>query len=148
MAQAEGTGQAAEALLAAGLGVRPRKPWLWRVGLLARRYPLGTLGAVVLALLITVAAAAPLLATHNPTAQDGYNTLAAPGSANLLGTDSLGRDLYSRIVFGARISLYVGFMSVLLGATVGTLVGVSSGYVGGKVDLLVQRIVDGAQSNW
>jgi peptide/nickel transport system permease protein len=100
------------------------------------------LGAVVLALLIAVAAAASLLATHNPTAQDGMNTLAPPGSDNWLGTDSFGRDLYSRIIFGARISLYVGFVSVLLGATVGTLVGVTSGYLGGKVDLLVQRVVD------
>ena len=138
MAQAQTTG----ALLDAGLGVRHRKSWLWRAGLLARRYPLGALGAVVLVILIAVAAAAPLLATHLPTAQDGTNTLAPPGSANWLGTDSFGRDMYSRIIFGARISLYVGFVSVLLGSIVGTLVGVTSGYLGGKVDLLVQRVVD------
>ncbi len=93
------------------------------------------------AILLT-AVFADLVATHDPVATDAAHTLARPGAARWLGTDNLGRDIFSRIVHGARISLIVGLASTLLGSALGGVIGLLSGYVGGRVDLVTQRVLD------
>jgi peptide/nickel transport system permease protein len=95
------------------------------------------MGAMVL-----TAVLAGVAATHDPVATDAAHTLMRPGAAHWLGTDNLGRDIYSRIVHGARVSLIVGLASTLLGSALGGLVGLLSGYAGGRVDLVVQRVLD------
>ena len=118
------------------------KPWVFHVIRFGRRYPLGAFGAIMLVFLSVVAVLAPQIAPFDPVVQDVPNRLRPPSSEYLLGTDEFGRDAFSRLVFGARISLYVGFLSVTLGSVVGTIIGIASGYLGGRFDLLVQRVVD------
>ncbi len=92
--------------------------------------------------IVVTALFADLVATHDPVATDAAHTLARPGAAHWLGTDNLGRDIYSRIVHGARVSLIVGLASTLLGSALGGVIGLLSGYVGGRVDLVTQRVLD------
>jgi peptide/nickel transport system permease protein len=106
-----------------------------------RRQPLGAAGAVLVAALIATALLADVLATHNPV-RTSTHVLQAPDSEFWLGTDNLGRDLYSRVIHGSRISLVIGIASTLLGAVLGGLVGLISGYVGGTTDLVAQRLMD------
>lgn len=108
----------------------------------ARRYPLGAAGGLCLTLLVLVAIFATQLSTHDPLAQHIPSRLMPPSDAYWFGTDNLGRDVFSRVIHGARTSLYVGLVSVLLGTIVGTLLGVTSGYLRGVFDLVVQRLVD------
>ena len=108
----------------------------------ARRYPLGATGAVILLLLIAVAIFAPWIAHYDPVAQDIPNRLKPPGSEFWLGSDPFGRDVYSRIIYGTRTSLYVGILSVALGTFFGASIGVTSAYIGGTTDLVTQRVVD------
>jgi len=84
----------------------------------------------------------PLLAPYNPLKQDTRNRLAAPDGEHLMGLDTYGRDTWSRIVYGARVSLMVGICSVLLGGALGTLMGLTAGYLGGKVENAIMRAVD------
>jgi len=93
-------------------------------------------------LIVVAAAGADVLATHDPIATDAAHTLARPGASHWLGSDHLGRDVYSRIVHGARVSLLVGIASTLLGSVLGGLAGLLSGYLGGRTDLLAQRLLD------
>lgn len=109
----------------------------------ARRKPLGAIGACVLLLMVLSAVFANVIAPFDPIEQDIPHRLHEPGGAYLFGTDTYGRDVFSRIIFGTRVSLYVGLVSVILGTGAGILIGVSSGYIGGKFDLVVQRIIDG-----
>ncbi|MCC7272823.1 MAG: ABC transporter permease [Alphaproteobacteria bacterium] len=109
---------------------------------LVRRYPLGAAGAVIVTLLVFAAIFADVIAGFDPTSTDATRTLARPGAAHLLGTDFMGRDLFARIVHGARISLAVGIGSTALGCFFGVVIGLASGYLGGWVDLLVQRLID------
>ena len=95
-----------------------------------------------MAVIVVTALFADLVATHDPVATDAAHTLARPGAAHWLGTDNLGRDIYSRIVHGARVSLIVGLASTLLGSALGGVIGLLSGYVGGRVDLVTQRVLD------
>ena len=111
-----------------------------------QRRPLGAVSLATVLLLLTVSAAAPLIATHAPTDIDVYQKWRPPSSTHLLGTDSLGRDVWSRLVWGGRISLAVGFGAAFIGTTVGALIGLISGFLLGRVDLVVQRVVDGVQS--
>jgi peptide/nickel transport system permease protein len=116
---------------------------IWRrVSRFARRKPLGAFGAVIALILIIVAVFAPLIATHDPAETNGALVFAPPGSQLLLGGDQLGRDVFSRLVYGARISLYAGLLSAFIGATLGMVVGIASVHFGGKTDLIVQRIID------
>jgi peptide/nickel transport system permease protein len=108
----------------------------------ARKKPLGAFGAVVAVLLIIVAIFAPLIATHDPNATDSALVFAPPGSEHWLGGDQIGRDVFSRLVYGARVSLYAGLLSAFIGASIGMVVGVASVHFGGKTDLIVQRIID------
>jgi peptide/nickel transport system permease protein len=107
-----------------------------------RKKPLGAIGGVLILVLVLTAALADLIATHDPIATDAADTLARPGPTHWLGSDHLGRDIYSRIVHGARVSLLVGVGSTILGSWLGGLVGLLSGYAGGKTDLIVQRFLD------
>ncbi|MGH7322631.1 MAG: ABC transporter permease, partial [Candidatus Rokuibacteriota bacterium] len=90
----------------------------------------------------TVALLAPVLATHDPLSTDYGAMLAAPSTQHWLGTDAHGRDVLSRIVYGSRTALMVGFGASIFGATLGAMIGVASAYFGGRVDLLVQRVMD------
>ena len=108
----------------------------------ALRKPLGAMGAVVVLLLVVFALLGPILAPHDPYVQDSRRSLRPPSADNLLGTDRLGRDQLSRIIYGAQVSLYVGLVSVIIGTTIGMVIGVASAYFGGKFDLVVQRLVD------
>jgi len=107
-----------------------------------REKPLGALAALVLLLMVLAAAFAETLATYDPIRTDAEHTLAPPDRAHWFGTDNLGRDIYSRIIYGARVSLAVGIASSFLGAVFGGIIGVISGYFGGWLDLLTQRIMD------
>jgi peptide/nickel transport system permease protein len=112
---------------------------LWRF---VRKKPLGAAGGLLIAVMVLTAVFADVLATNDPIATDAANTLAPPSAAHWLGSDHLGRDIYSRIVHGARVSLIVGLASTLLGSVLGGIVGLLSGYVGGKTDLGAQRVLD------
>ena len=107
-----------------------------------RRKPLGAAGGVVMLVILFTAIFADLVATHDPIATDAAHTLARPSGEHWLGSDHLGRDIYSRIVHGTRISLIVGLASTLLGSVLGGIIGLLSGYVGGKTDLIAQRFLD------
>jgi peptide/nickel transport system permease protein len=111
------------------------------LGRFVRRKPLGAIGGLLVLLLVVTALLADVLATHDPV-RTSMHPLVAPGADHWLGTDNLGRDLYSRVIHGARISLIVGVASTLLGAIVGGVIGLLSGYIGGTTDLVSQRVMD------
>ena len=104
--------------------------------------PTSLFGLIVLGLLIAVALFAPLLATHDPYMQDLQNTLQPPSAAHLFGTDELGRDIYSRLVHGSRITLTIIFLVTIVVGPMGLFFGTVAGYFGGKVDTVLMRITD------
>ncbi|MBI4593967.1 MAG: ABC transporter permease [Candidatus Rokubacteria bacterium] len=112
------------------------------IGRFIRRKPLGAAGAALVVVMVLTALFADQLATYDPIATDAANTLAPPNHDHWLGSDHLGRDIYSRIVHGTRISLIVGMLSTLLGSILGGIIGLLSGYFGGKTDLISQRVLD------
>jgi len=112
------------------------------LGRFIRKKPLGAAGGLLVAVMVVTAIFANVLQTHDPIATDAANTLAPPSAEHWLGSDHLGRDIYSRIVHGARVSLIVGLASTLLGSVLGGIIGLLSGYVGGKTDLIAQRLLD------
>ncbi len=114
----------------------------YRLWLQFRRNPLAMAGLIVALSLIAVSLAAPLLATHDPGVQDLGNRLARPSAAHWFGTDELGRDVYSRLLFGGRITLGMVVAVVLLVAPVGLAVGCVAGYAGGIWDRLLMRVTD------
>jgi len=115
---------------------------------LARRSPLAGAGALIVGLVIVAALAAPLLATTDPIDQDLSEALKPPfwlGDGSLrhpLGTDHLGRDVYSRLIYGAQISLTISVLAAFLGAVVGVVAGLAAGYLGGRVDTIIMRLAD------
>jgi peptide/nickel transport system permease protein len=116
--------------------------WLTRIRQFARRNPLGAAGALVIIVMFLLAAFADVIAPYNPVA-NAYDRLHSPPSLeNWFGTDQFGRDVFSRIVYGARTALLVGFVSAFVGASIGLVLGVASAYFGGKVDLIFQRVLD------
>jgi peptide/nickel transport system permease protein len=116
--------------------------WWTRILFFARRYPLGAVGAIIVTIFILTAAFADVIASADPTATNSKFSLAPPSHMFWLGADFMGRDMYSRIVHGARISLAVGAGAMGLGGVIGISVGLASGYLGGWFDLLVQRLLD------
>lgn len=102
----------------------------------------GMLGAVLLALLVVVAVFAPLIAPYDPLAVSPMEALLPPSAAHPMGTDTLGRDMLSRVIFGARISLRLGLISVSIALSTGLLIGIVAGYLGGRVDGVLMRFVD------
>jgi peptide/nickel transport system permease protein len=107
-----------------------------------RKKPLGAAGALVIGGMLLMALAAGLVAPYDPLDTDFGAMLGAPSRAHWLGTDAFGRDVLSRILYGARTALLIGFASSFLGATLGALIGVASAYLGGRVDLYTQRCMD------
>ena len=107
-----------------------------------RKKPLGAAGGVLMVVMVLTAVFADQLQTHDPIATDAAATLAQPGEDHWLGTDHLGRDIYSRIVHGTRVSLIVGILSTLMGSVLGGMIGLVSAYFGGKTDLITQRVLD------
>ena len=107
---------------------------------------LAPFGAAVVLAAILVALLAPVLAPHDPLKQDLGNALAPPGRTHLLGTDNVGRDVLSRVIWGTRISLAAGFVSVAIAMLAGSLLGLLAGYSGGRVDALVMRLMDAVLS--
>lgn len=116
--------------------------WASRLAFLARRYPLGTVGALIVVVFVLTAVLANVIAPVDPTATNARASLSPPSSAFWLGADFMGRDMYSRIVYGARVSLSVGVGATLLGGILGVAVGLMSGYIGGWFDLVTQRLMD------
>ena len=108
--------------------------------------PLGAAGALVLIIFIFVALAAPIIAPFSEERGDFLYMSGAPNGEHVLGTDHAGRDILSRVMYGSRTTLFVAFMAVLFGTTVGALLGVSSAYLGGKTDLIMQRCMEVLQA--
>jgi len=104
--------------------------------------PLALIGLGIVVLLLLMAAFAPLLATYDPYAQDLDRRLIPPSSAHFLGTDELGRDIFSRIVFGSRVTLLIVLLVALIAAPLGLLVGTVAGYLGGWTDVALMRLTD------
>jgi len=129
-------------ILADFAAAEPASRWLDGLRQFVRQRTLGALGAAVIVLMAAVAIFAPLLATHHPLATDYGAMLSPPGAQHWLGTDAHGRDVYSRMVYGSRTALLVGFGASVFGATLGAFVGVASAYFGGKLDLVLQRVMD------
>ncbi|MDO8476891.1 MAG: ABC transporter permease [Candidatus Rokubacteria bacterium] len=107
-----------------------------------RRKPLGAAGGLVLAGMLALALLAERVTPYGYDEADIFSRLKAPSQAHWLGTDNLGRDLLSRVIYGARVSMAVGFGGVVVGLLLGTAVGLVSGYFGGRLDLVLQRVVD------
>ncbi len=123
---------------AATTAVRPVR----RLGIPRKwRNPIGMIGAVIIVLTVLIALLAPLIAPYSPSEQKAKRLL-GPSRVHLMGTDELGRDTLSRIIYGARVSLQVGIIAVLIALVIGTLLGVVTGYYGGKTDTIIMRVVD------
>jgi len=107
-----------------------------------RRQPLGTMGLVIVLVMFTAGALAGWIAPFDPEENDFSAMMEAPSWLHLLGTDQLGRDIFSRLIFGARTALIVGFSAAFVGGTIGLVLGVTSAYFGGWFDLVFQRVLD------
>src|SRR6185436_1885525 len=129
-------------VLADVAAAEPSAGWRAAIGQFVRHRPLGAIGAGVILLLVAGAVLAPLIVTHNPLANDYAAMLSAPSAQHWLGTDAHGRDVYSRLIYGSRTALLVGFGASVLGATLGAILGVASAYFGGWLDLYLQRLMD------
>ena len=119
-----------------------RGPWRWTRDAFGQNR-LAVAGAVVVLFLYILAVVAPLVAPYDPLRPGALTTrMAPPSGAHLMGTDQAARDVFSRLLYGARISLGIGFLAVAISSTLGTLVGAVAGYVGGWVDSTLMRLVD------
>lgn len=137
----------------AAVGIEPafalraeRVSWWRSLVRFARRKPLGALGGLILLFMIGVAITAPWIAPYDYAEIRHEIIYRPPSSEHLMGTDDLGRDVFSRIIHGARISLYVGLLAALFAATGGGMLGLVCAFVGGRLDLFVQRVIDALQA--
>jgi peptide/nickel transport system permease protein len=115
---------------------------MYRLGAAIARNPLAMIGAIIVLLLVVTALAAPLIATHSPTGQNLAERLLPPSAEHWMGTDELGRDIWSRVIYGAQITLLIVVLVAVLSAPVGLLVGAVSGYFGGWIDRVLMGITD------
>ncbi len=125
--------------------IRSRGPWKTA----AKRFcssPLSVAALAVLVIIIIMCLLAPVIATHNYLEIDLHNICDTPSTAHILGTDTLGRDLFSRMLYGGRNTLHITFCSLLLATAAGTLLGLAAGYYGGITDTLIMRVADGLAS--
>ncbi|MEF3698759.1 ABC transporter permease [Desulfolutivibrio sp.] len=106
------------------------------------RNPSAVMGGTIIAAMVFLALFAPLLAPYDPVRLSLPERLLAPGAAHFFGTDELGRDIFTRVLFGARISLSIGLLVISVAGGVGALIGATSGYFGGKIDSVVMRVMD------
>ena len=124
--------------------------WLGRsfrgLSLFVRRNPLSAFRGGVALVIIAIAIAAPLIAPHDPLRADFRSMTKPPDARHYLGTDQIGRDNLSRVIYGSRTSLLVAISAVLLGTTTGSLWGLASGYIGGRFDIFSQRLIEFLQS--
>ncbi|MEI6136180.1 MAG: ABC transporter permease [Chloroflexota bacterium] len=111
-----------------------------------RRQPIGTFGAIIVVVLVLTAVFAGFIAPYDPLAQAQKQALQSPSAAHLAGTDQFGRDMLSRLIYGARVSLYVGVGSVIMSVIPATIIGIMSAYFGGIFDYLVGRLTDAIQA--
>ena len=126
---------------------RPRSASLWRpISNFVTRKPLGAFGAIIIVIMALMAVVGPQMTSWDPLEWNLTDKLLGPTADHWLGTDEMGRDLWSRMMSGARISLLVGFASVAFGSGAGGVIGVISGWYGGKVDNSIQRILDALMS--
>lgn len=119
-----------------------RAPLGSRAWAMVRSQPLGMAGGLIVLVMVLAAIFAPWIAPYDPELNDFSAMLSPPGGDHWLGTDEFGRDIFSRLVWGARTAMLVGFSCALIGSTAGLLIGVASAYFGGKVDILLQRVID------
>ena len=131
---------AAEAQLARQFSRKQRAPWL-DIVLKIVKNPIGAVSVAILVVLVFAALTAPYITPYDPLSTS-IDTFQGPSITHPFGTDDLGRDQFTRVVYGARISLYVGLLSVGIGIVLGSLVGLISGFIGGLFDLIAQRFVD------
>jgi peptide/nickel transport system permease protein len=122
-------------------GARATHGWR-RLAFLAQRHVLGAIGLFIMILFVLAALFADLICRYDPLTVDSAHALLQPDARHWMGTDSFGRDVWSRIIHGARISLAVGVGSTALGGSVGVIIGLTSGYLSGWVDLVFQRVTD------
>ena len=115
---------------------------LWRGWVQFLRHPLGLFGLAVIVLLIVAAIFAPLLTSYDPAHQNMLGRLQPPSAAHWLGTDLFGRDIFARMIYGARTTLYIIVLVTLIVAPIGLLIGVCAGYLGGLADEILMRITD------
>jgi peptide/nickel transport system permease protein len=120
----------------------PPTSWTREAVHFLRYQPLGALGGLIISGMVILAILAPVVAPYDPYELRVDDLFTAPGPSFYLGTDDYGRDIYSRIIYGSRISLYVGILAVVLGTTTGSFLGLVSGFVGGRTDTVIQRIMD------
>jgi peptide/nickel transport system permease protein len=107
-----------------------------------KKNPLGAFGGLIVFLMVLMALFAEVIATHDPELNDFAAMMVGPSAEHFFGTDQFGRDIFSRIVYGARTALFVGFVASVIGASIGLVLGVSSAFFGGVIDLVFQRILD------
>ena len=122
--------------------VTPRRGFWTQATEFCRAQALGAVGAAIILLMLVVGALAPLLAPYDPVINSFSAMLSPPSMQHWLGTDAFGRDVLSRLIYGSRTALLVGFGASVLGATLGAVIGVASAYFGGRIDLYMQRIMD------
>ena len=113
---------------------------------LVKEKPLGLVGAILVVGFLLMAIMAPLIAPFGSSQLGAGARLTGPSASNLFGTDNLGRDVFSRVVYGARVSMTIGFLAVFISTVISLTIGVLSGYFGGIIDMLSQRLVDGFQA--
>ncbi len=119
-----------------------KDPW-YRVAIeLTRRQPLGAAGALIVVVMVLMAVFADFIAPYDPVMTAFEKMHLPPGAEFWMGSDQFGRDILSRLIYGARTALFVGFVSAFIGATAGLILGVASAYFGGIFDLLFQRVMD------
>lgn len=128
--------------MALALPLRQPPPWHRRLAQFVLRKPLGALGAAVGILFVALAVVAPLASPYDPVKMTPALQFAPPGGDYLLGGDDMGRDVLSRLIWGARISLYVGVLASVIGTTSGAGLGVAGAFFSGRTDIIVQRIMD------
>jgi ABC-type dipeptide/oligopeptide/nickel transport system permease subunit len=106
------------------------------------RHKLSLFGITVILILLLMAIFAPLISPYDPNKQDLYNVLKGPSAAHWLGTDNVGRDLLSRVIYGSRVSVFVGVSATVISAAIGTFLGLIAGFKGGVIDNLIMRVTD------
>ena len=103
---------------------------------------LAVIGLALISVFLIMAAFAPLIATHDYSVMDLYNVLSLPSSEHIMGTDEMGRDIFSGVIYGARTSVLIGVSVLLFGGLGGTIIGILAGFFGGKIDMFLMRIID------
>ena len=122
--------------------LRDRSGWFKQFMRFLRKQPLGSAGLLIVIAMIVVAIFAPWLSSLDPEANSFESMLVGPGADHFLGTDEFGRDVLTRIMYGAQTALFVGLTSAFIGSTIGLVLGVASAYFGGRFDLIFQRVMD------